>query len=102
MAEELHKPVRRTFKKRRVYVKGLDEIWAADLIEMRPFAKYNKGVNYLLVVIDLFSKYAWLTPLKNKKGESVANALQDIFKTRKPKKCGLMTGKNFGTKMCAL
>ena len=98
MAEELHKPVRRTFKKRRVYVKGLDEIWAADLIEMRPFAKYNKGVNYLLVVIDLFSKYAWLTPLKNKKGESVANALQDIFKTRKPKKMWVDDGKEFWNK----
>ena len=98
MAEELHKPVRRTFKKRRVYVKGLDEIWAADLIEMRPFAKYNKGVNYLLVVIDLFSKYAWLTPLKNKKGESVANALQDIFETRKPNKMWVDDGKEFWNK----
>ena len=98
MAEELHKPVRRTFKKRRVYVKGLDEIWAADLIEMRPFAKYNKGVNYLLVVIDLFSKYAWLAPLKNKKGESVANALRDIFKTRKPNKMWVDDGKEFWNK----
>ena len=98
MAEELHKPVRRTFKKRRVYVKGLDEIWAADLIEMRPFAESNNGVNYLLAVIDIFSKYAWLAPLKNKKGDSVANALQDIFKTRKPNKMWVDDGKEFWNK----
>ena len=100
MAEELHKPVRRTFQKRRVYVKGLDEIWAADLIEMRPFAESNNGVNYLLAVIDIFSKYAWLAPLKNKKGDSVANALQDIFETsgRKPNKMWVDDGKEFWNK----
>ena len=100
MAEELHKPVRHRFPKRRVYVKGLDEIWGADLIEMRPFAKYNNGVNYLLAVIDIFSKYAWLVPLENKKGESVADALQDIFKTsgRKPNKMWVDDGKEFWNK----
>ena len=100
LAEELHKPVRHTFPKRRVYVKGLDEIWAADLIEMRPFAESNNGVNYLLAVIDIFSKYAWLAPLKNKKGDSVANALQDIFETsgRKPNKMWVDDGKEFWNK----
>ena len=100
MAEELHKPVRHTFPKRRVYVKGLNEIWAADLIEMRPFAESNNGVNYLLAVIDIFSKYAWLAPLKNKKGDSVANALQDIFETsgRKPNKMWVDDGKEFWNK----
>ena len=100
MAEELHKPVRHKFPKRKVYVRGLDKIWAADLIEMRPFAKFNNGVNYLLAVIDIFSKYAWLYPLKNKTGERVANALQDIFKTsgRKPTKMWVDDGKEFWNK----
>ena len=83
-----------------MYVKGIDKIWAADLIEMRPFAKFNNGVNYLLAVIDIFSKYAWLAPLENKKGESVANALQGIFRTsgRKPNKMWVDDGKEFWNK----
>ena len=100
MAEELHKPVRHTFPKRRVYVKGIDEIWAADLIEMRPFAEFNNRVNYLLAVIDIFSKYAWLAPIENKNGKSVASALQSIFKSsgRKPNKMWVDDGKEFWNK----
>ena len=63
----LHKPIRRKFKKRRVLVSGMDRIWAADLVDMQAFSKFNRGVKYLLAVIDIFSKYDWLIPLKIKR-----------------------------------
>ena len=95
LAEELHKPVTRKFKKRKVYVGGVDRIWAADLVDMKSFAKFNKGVKYLLTVIDVFSKYGWIEPLKNKTGIEVASALKRIFKERKPEKLWVDKGKEF-------
>ena len=61
-------------------VNHIDEIWAADLVEMQQFSKWNKGYRYLLMVIDVFSKYGWIVPLKDKKGESVTEAFKTIFK----------------------
>ena len=84
LAEELHKPTKRKFKKRRVLVNGIDRIWAADLVDMQAFSKFNHGVKYPLAVIDIFSKYGWLIPLKDKTGKSAAIALKSIFKERKP------------------
>ena len=66
LADELHSPIRRKFKRRRVRVSGIDKIWAADLADMKAFSKDNRGVTYLLCVIDIFSKYGWLVPLKIK------------------------------------
>ena len=60
-------------------------IWAADLIDMQAFSKYNKGLKYLLTIIDMFSKYGWIVPLKQKTGISVASALLKV-KERKPEK----------------
>jgi len=65
----LHKPIRRKFARRRVTVNGVDNIWSADLVDMQALAKYNDGVKYLLNVIDVFSKYAWSVPLKDKTGK---------------------------------
>ena len=98
LAEELHKPIRRKFKKRRVLVNGIDKIWAADLVDMQVFSKFNRGVKYLLAVIDLLSKYGWLIPLKDKTGKSVASALKTIFKERKPEKMWVDKGKEFYNK----
>ena len=95
LAEELHKPVRRKFKRRRVLVNGIDKIWAADLADMQAFSKFNRGIKYLLAVIDVFSKYGWLIPLKDKTGKSVASALKTIFKERKPEKMWVDKGKEF-------
>ena len=64
LAEELHKPVRHKFPKRRVWSKGIDDIWAADLVDMSAFSKDNDGVKFLLTIIDLFSKHGWMIPLK--------------------------------------
>ena len=100
LAEELHKPVRRKFKRRQVISHGIDDIWAADLVEMQPFAKYNKGFKYILTVIDIFSKYAFMVPLKDKKGMSVSKAFSEIFKEsgRRPNKVWTDKGREFYNK----
>ena len=98
LAEELNKPIRRKFKKRRVLVNGIDRIWAADLEDMQAFSKFNRGVKYLLAVIDIFSKYGWLIPLKDKTGKSVTSALETIFKEGKPEKMWVDKGKEFYNK----
>ena len=96
--EELQKPIRRKFNKRRVLVNGIDRIWAADLVDMQAFSKFNLGVKYLLAVIDVFSKCGWLIPLKDKTGKSVASVLKTIFKERKPEKMWVDKGKEFYNK----
>ena len=68
LAEELHKPAPKKFPKRKVIVTGIDKIWAADLVDVQAFSKDNDGVRYLLTVIDIFSKYGWMLPLKTKTG----------------------------------
>ena len=57
-----------------------DNIWGADLADMQLLRRYNKGVRFLLCVIDIFSKYAWVVPLKDKKGVSIFTAFQSILK----------------------
>ena len=57
LAEELHKPITRNFRKRKVFSHGVDKIWAADLVDMQKYGKWNKGIKYSLMVIDIFSKY---------------------------------------------
>ena len=87
LVNELHKPIIRKFKKRKVYSSFRDNIWGVDLADMQSLSKYNKGIKYLLCAIDLFSKYAWVVPLKDKKGVSIVNAFQKIIsEERKPNK----------------
>ena len=83
LAHELHKPITRNVSKRSVISNRIDEIWAADLVEMQKFSKWNKGIKYLLMVIDLFSKYGWIKGLKDKKTGTVSKAFDDIFKSSK-------------------
>jgi len=66
-----------------VYVDGIDKIWAADLVEMQAFSKFNRGFRYLLTVIGVFSKCGWMLPLKDKTGRSVADVFKEIFKKSK-------------------
>ena len=64
-----------------------DNIWGVDLADMQSLRKYNKGIQYLLCAIDLFSKYAWIVPLKEKRGITIVNAFQKIIsKGRKTNK----------------
>ena len=88
LAQELHKPIIRKFEKRKVYSSFRDNIWGADLADMQLISKFNKGFRFLLCVIDIFSKYAWVVPLKDKKGITIINAFQKILKesNRKPNK----------------
>ena len=74
LANELHKPIIRKFEKRKVYSTFKDNIWGVDLADMQLLSKYNKGIRFLLCVIDIFSKYAWVVPLKDKKGISIVKA----------------------------
>ena len=70
LAEELHKPIIRNFKRRKVYYTFKDNIWGVYLADMSLISKFNKGIKYLLCIIDLFSRYTWVAPLKNKKSDS--------------------------------
>ena len=63
----LHRRIIRKFKRRKVYSSFRDNIWGVDLADMQSLSKYNKGIRYLLCAMHLFSKYAWVDPLKTKK-----------------------------------
>ena len=97
LAKKLHKPIIRKFKKRKVYSEFKDNIWGADLADIQLISKFNKGFRFLLYVIDIFSKYAWVIPLKDKKGISIVNAFQKILKEsdRKPNKIWVDKGSEF-------
>ena len=97
LAEELHKPIIRKFEKRKVHAAFIDNIWGADLADMQLLRKYNKGIRFLLCVIDILSKYASVVPLKDKKGVSIATAFQTILKqsNRKPNKVWVDKGSEF-------
>ena len=80
-------------------VSGNNKIWAADLADMRAFAKYNDGNTFLLLVIDTFNKYGWIIPLKDKKGETMVNAFKTIFEEgRTPEKLWTDKGREFYNK----
>ena len=99
LAEELHKPIIKKFEKRKVHAAFKDYIWGADLADMQLLSKYNKGIRFLLCVIDIFSKYAWVIPLKDKKGISIVMAFQSILRqpnsSRKPNKIWVDKGSEF-------
>ena len=97
LADELHKQFIRKFNKRKVYSSFKDNIWGVDLAGMQLLSKFNKGIKYLLCVIDLFSKYAFVVPLKDKKGVSIVNAFQGILNKsgRKPNKIWVDQGSKF-------
>ena len=97
LANELHKPITRKFEKRRVYSTFKDNIWGVDSADMQLLSKYNKGIRFLLCVIDIFSKYAWVVPLKDKKGISIVKAFQIILKqsNKKPNKIWVDKGYEF-------
>ena len=95
LADELHKPVRKRFPKRYVFVRNVDDIFGADLVDMRALSKQNSNHKYILMVIDVFSKYGWAEPLKFKTGVAVKIALEKIFKEQIPKKIWADKGTEF-------
>ena len=88
LADERHKPIIRKFNKRKVHSQFKDNIWGVDLADTQSLSRKNKGIKYLLCAIDLYSKYAFVIPLKDKKGISIVNAFNKIIKqsNRKPNK----------------
>ena len=97
LTEERHKPIIRKFNKRKVYSQFKDNIWGVDLADIQSLSRKNKDIKYLLCAIDLYSKYAFVIPLKDKKGISIVNAFNKIIKqsNRKPNKIWVDQGAEF-------
>ena len=101
LAEELHKPVINKSSRRKIYARFQDNIWAVDLSETRSLSSNNKNVKYLLHVIDIFTKYGLVKPLKDKKGKTVFNAFIEIVNkyNRKPDKLWVDQGRGSYNKL---
>ena len=97
MADELHQPIIRKFKKRKVIFSITDDIWSADLVDMQQLKSYNHGFRYISNVIDVFSKFVWSVPIKDKTGKTITNTFQSIVETNKgkPKKLWVDNGSEF-------
>ena len=97
LSEELHKPIIRNFRRRKVYSSFRDNIWGVDLADMTLISKFNFGIKYLLCVIDLFSRYARVIGLKNNKSDSIVEGFQSILRNsgRKPNKIWVDHGSDF-------
>ena len=96
LSYSLHKPSRRTFKSNKVYAPKIDSLWEADLAFVQDVAKENDGVNYLLVVIDVLSKYVWVRPMTDETTRSLLEAFDSILSEgRKPEKLRTDKGTEF-------
>ena len=74
---------------------SIDEIWAADLIDVQAFSKANNGIKYLLTVIAIFSEFVWIVPLKQKIGQKVANTFSRFLKERRRSKMRVNKDREF-------
>ena len=97
LADELHKPIIKKFDKIKVYSQLKDNIWGVDLADMQSLSRKNKGIKYLFCVIDLYIKYAFVVPLKDKKEIIIVNAFNKIIKQSngKPNKIWVDQGGEF-------
>ena len=101
LAEELHKPIiKKIKKKKKLYQKLKDNIWAEDLGEMESLPSNNKNVKYLLCVIDIVTKFVCVKPLKDKKGKTILNTFIEIVNksNHKPNKLWVDQGREFYNK----
>jgi transposase InsO family protein len=80
----VHKPVAKKFPRRKTFSKEIDDLFPADLADMRNLASSNDGNSYILTCIDVFSRYAFAVPVKDKRGSTVAAACEKIFAERVP------------------
>jgi co-chaperonin GroES (HSP10) len=90
-----YRTARKNFKRNPIIALHIDEQWQGDLAEVGNMAEDNEDVRYLLVLIDVVSRYLFVEPLKTKRGADVLSALKKIFATRKPKKLQTDDGKEF-------
>ena len=79
LADKVRKPIIRKFEKRKVCSSSRDNIWGVDLVDMQLLSKFNKGIRFSLCVINIYSKYVWVIPLKDKKGISIVKVFQKIL-----------------------
>lgn len=99
VVKEIHKQARKNFPRRHVVMKDIDDLWQADLIDMQSISRENSNFKYILAVIDVFSKYAWVYPLKQKNMEQTFKAFQHLFsKNRIPKNLQTDLGTEFYNK----
>ena len=100
LAKELHKPIIKKIKRITVYTRFKDNIWAPDTAKMRSLSSKNKNVRYLLCVIDVFTKYVWVKPLKDEKGKTVLKVFIEVVNqsNRKANKLWVGQGKAFYNK----
>ena len=94
----LHKPSRRNFKRNKTVVSGIDVQWQADLADMQGLSRFNGGHKYLLTCIDVFSKFAWVIPTKDKSASIMTTAFKELFQQahpRKPQRLQTDRGKEF-------
>lgn len=75
----LHRPVQRRFKRRKIFSRHVDYLWQIDLCDLSSLAQYNDNYRYLLTVIDVFSKYAWAVPLLKKNAKAVTEAFESLL-----------------------
>jgi hypothetical protein len=80
VVNEIHRSARKNIPRRRTIIKGLRDLWQADLAEFGLYARENRGYRYILLVIDCFSKYIWTRPIKAKSAKYVADAFESILK----------------------
>jgi hypothetical protein len=81
----IFKPIRRKFKRQRVYVNAKDHIWDLDTVNMKKYGRYNKNFSYILICIDILSRFLITRPLKSLKGVEMVEVFKDIFSNTKPK-----------------
>lgn len=90
-----HKPYKRRFPRHKTQTWGIDRQWQLDLIDMRESEKENKGMQYILAGIDVFSRYGFAEPVRSKKATDVLAAFKKMTLERKPKKIQTDKGKEF-------
>ena len=95
-AKEIHKTAQKNFKRRSVYAYYINDLWSADLVDVSNISEDNDNVKFLLNIIDVYSRYSWSIPLKNKSSKSVLEAFKCIKTT--PKNLWTHEGKEFFNK----
>ena len=80
-AYTLHKRCLKKFKRNKVITNGIDDLWQIDLADLQNVSKYNNNYRYLVTCIDVFSKYSWVIPIKNKLADTVLEAFKKIIES---------------------
>lgn len=97
VVNEIHKAARKNFIRRHVILKGIDDLWQSDLIDIQSFGRDNQGYKYILVVMDAFSKFAWTVPVRTKTKSEITNSFKSILEVSGRRPVNLQTdlGKEF-------